>query len=142
MKTAVLNPKTIERKWYVVDAEGQTLGRISSKLANVLMGKGKPAYSPNQDHGDYIIIINAEKVAVTGNKVEEKTYFRHSNYPGGGKTRTFKEQRALDATKILEHSIKGMLPKTALGRQIRSKLFVYSGTEHPHGAQKPEAFQI
>jgi large subunit ribosomal protein L13 len=142
MKTQVVNTKSIERAWYVVDASDQVLGRLASTVANLLIGKTKPSYSPNQDHGDNVVVINADKVKVTGNKAEDKTYFRHSKYPGGGKFRTFNEQLELDSTKIIQHAVKGMCPKNALGRQIVSKLHVYAGGEHQHAAQKPVAFDL
>lgn len=142
MKTVVVNPTSIERKWYVVDAENVVLGRLASKLANLLMGKGKAAYSPNQDHGDYIIVLNAEKVALTGNKENTKTYFRHSQYPGGEKIRPFKVQRELDASVIIKKAVHGMLPKTILGRSIEKKLFIYNGNSHNHAAQKPETLSL
>ncbi len=142
MKTVVVNTDTIERKWYVVDANDLVLGRLTSKVANLLMGKGKPAYSPNQDHGDYIVVINAEKVALTGNKEDTKTYFRHSTYPGGEKFRSFKDQRDMDASVIIRKAVHGMLPKTKLGRAIERKLFVYAGDKHPHTAQKPEQLSL
>lgn len=142
MKTSVVNPKTIERSWYVIDASDAVLGRLSSKVANILMGKGKPAYSPNQDHGDFVVVINADKVVLTGNKEDTKEYFRHSKKPGSEKFRTVREQRALDASVIIKKAVHGMCPKTKLGRAIEKKLFVYSGAEHPHGAQKPEAISL
>lgn len=142
MKTTVINSTSIERKWYVVDAADVVLGRLSTKVANLLMGKGKPAYSPNQDHGDYVIIVNADKVALTGKKEDMKTYFRHSGYPGGEKIRSYKEQQELDATVIIKKAVHGMCPKTKLGRAIEKKLFVYEGTDHPHAAQKPETLSL
>ncbi|MCX7726757.1 MAG: 50S ribosomal protein L13 [Chitinispirillaceae bacterium] len=142
MKTVVVNEKTIERKWYVVDASFQPLGRLASKIATILIGKNKVAYSPNQDHGDNVIVINAEKVVLTGKKAEMKTYFRHSMFPGGAKIRSFKEQLKLDPTKIIIHAVRGMIPKNARGRAILRKLFVYAGENHPHIAQKPEAIKI
>ena len=142
MKTSVVNPKTIERTWFVIDAENAVLGRLSSQVANLLMGKGKPAYSPNQDHGDFVVVINAAKVALTGNKENTKEYFRHSGKPGGEKFRSFKEQRDLDASVIIRKAVHGMCPKTKLGRAIEKKLFVYSGSEHPHVAQKPETLSL
>ncbi|MDR0303541.1 MAG: 50S ribosomal protein L13 [Chitinispirillales bacterium] len=138
MKTVVINADSIQRKWFVVDAENVVLGRLASKLAYILMGKNKVNYSPNQDHGDYVIVINAEKVALTGNKEETKTYFRHSRYPGGEKIRPYKVQRELDASVIIKKAVHGMLPKNARGKAIERKLFVYAGNEHPHTAQKPE----
>ncbi len=137
MKTIVVNSKSIERHWYVVDASGQMLGRLASKVARILIGKGKVAFSPNQDHGDYVIIINADKAQLSGTKSETKKYFRHSGYPGGEKFRSFKEQMALDSTKVITHAVHGMVSKNALGRSIMGKLHVYKHTEHPHAAQKP-----
>jgi len=142
MKTEVVDCKTIKRDWLVVDATNQALGRLASKVAQILIGKNKVAYSPNQDHGDFVIIINADKVKLTGKKPETKTYFRHSRYPGGGKFRTFKEQMELDSSKVLIHAIHGMVPKNARGRAILSKLHVYSGENHPHGAQQPKLITL
>jgi large subunit ribosomal protein L13 len=142
MKTVVVNADTIQRKWFVVDAENVVLGRLASKLAYLLMGKGKVNYSPNQDHGDYIVVINAEKVALTGNKEETKGYFRHSGFAGGDKVRRFKVQRELNASVIIEKAVHGMLPKNARGKAIEKKMFVYVGSEHPHAAQKPEKISI
>jgi len=142
MKTVVVNTGTIERGWFVVDASELTLGRLASRAAQVLIGKGKPAYSPNQDHGDYLIVINADKVRLTGVKPETKTYFRHSQYPGGGKERSFEEQMKLDSTQVVIHAIHGMVSKNARGRAIMRKLHVYRGAEHPHAAQQPKALKI
>ena len=119
MKTVVVNEKEIARKWFVVDANDVVLGRLASKVANVLIGKGKPAYAPNQDHGDNVVIINADKIRLTGTKSETKTYFRHSMYPGGEKIRSYKEQMELDPTKVVIHAIRGMVPKTTLGPILR-----------------------
>ncbi len=138
MKTVVVNTKTIERKWFVVDASDIVLGRLASNVASALMGKNKVAYSPNQDHGDFVIIVNANKVRLTGRKPEMKTYFRHSTYPGGEKIRPFKKQMELDPTQVVIGAVKGMVPKNALGRQIMRKLHVYADAEHPHAAQQPE----
>jgi large subunit ribosomal protein L13 len=137
MKTIVVNSKSIERKWFVVDASGQMLGRLASKVATILIGKGKVAFSPNQDHGDYVIIINADKAQLSGTKSETKTYFRHSGYPGGEKFRSFKEQMELDSTKVIMHAVHGMVSKGPLGRAILGKLHIYKNAEHPHEAQKP-----
>jgi large subunit ribosomal protein L13 len=142
MKTVVVNEETIKREWLVVDAADQTLGRLASKIAQKLIGKGKTAYSPNQDHGDYIVVLNADKVKLTGTKAETKEYFRHSHYPGGDKYRTFKEQMSLDSTKVVEHAVHGMVPKNARGRAIMRKLHVYSGSAHPHSAQQPKEISI
>lgn len=142
MKTAVVNTNEISRNWFVVDAADQALGRIASRVAGLLMGKGKPAYSPNQDHGDNIVIINADLVKLTGTKAGTKEYFRHSTYPGGGKTRSFKEQMDLDSTEVVRHAVKGMLPKGTLGRVIFRKLHVYGKDVHPHTAQKPQTLTV
>lgn len=142
MRTTVVNSKTIERKWYVVNAQDMILGRMASKVALLLSGKGKPAYSPNQDHGDYVVVINTDKIRLSGNKADTKTYFRHSQYPSGGKVRSFKEQMALDSTKVITDAIRGMSPKTILGRKLLSKLHVYRDENHPHGPQKPEILEL
>ncbi len=142
MNTKVVNLDTIERKWYVVDAEGMVLGRLATQIAGLLIGKSKPAYSPNQDHGDNIVVINAAKVTLTGKKEDMKTYFRHSMQPGGEKFRSFKDQREMDATVIIRKAVHGMVPKTKLGKAIEGKLHIYVGGEHPHGAQKPETISL
>ena len=142
MKTVVVNSKTINRKWYVVDADGMVLGRLCSKVATMLSGKRKTAYSPNQDHGDYVVVINADKIGLTSDKADKKMYFRHSEYPGGAKYRSFKEQMALDSTKVIVDAVWGMLPKNALGRKIISKLHVYGNEAHPHTAQQPEVLSL
>ncbi len=138
MNTYMANPAKLEKKWYVVDAEGQTLGRLASEVAKVLRGKNKPEFTPFVDTGDYVIIINAEKIKVTGKKMSEKIYMRHSDYVGGVKTLTLKEMLAKKPEKVLEIAIAGMLPKGPLGREMYKKLHVYAGAEHPHAAQKPE----
>jgi large subunit ribosomal protein L13 len=137
MKTVVVNSKSIKHDWYVVDATNQMVGRLASKVANLLIGKNKVAYSPNQDHGDFVVVINAEKVKLSGTKPETKQYFRHSTYPGGGKFRSFKKQMELDPTQVITHAVHGMLSKNPLGRARMKKLFVYNTAEHPHAAQKP-----
>jgi large subunit ribosomal protein L13 len=142
MKTVVVNEKSIKHGWVVVDATNQMLGRLASKVANILIGKGKVAYSPNQDHGDNVIVINAEKIKLSGTKPEVKSYFRHSTYPGGGKFRSFKEQMALDATQVVRHAVHGMVSKKALGRAVMRKLHVYKNAEHPHAAQKPTSIAL
>ena len=142
MKSFMASPSTIERKWYVVDAEGQTLGRLASEVAKVLRGKNKPTYTPHIDTGDYVIIINAEKIKVSGNKLNDKVYYRHSQYIGGLKSSTLKEKLEKDPTFAVEHAVKGMLPKGPLGRQMYKKLFVYAGPDHKHQAQKPEELKI
>ena len=139
MKTFMTNPATIERKCYVVDATGYTLGRLASEVAKILRGKNKPIYTPHADMGDYVIITNAEKIKVTGKKLEQKIYYHHSDYVGGMKETTLKEMLAKKPEKVLELAVKGMLPKGPLGRDMYTKLFVYAGPEHKHEAQKPEA---
>ena len=136
MNTYMANPDKIERKWYVVDAEGQTLGRLASEVAKVLRGKNKPVYTPHVDTGDYVIIVNADKVAVTGKKMDQKIYYHHSDYVGGMKETTLKEMMAKKPEKVLELAVKGMLPKGPLGRSMIKKLHVYAGPEHNHAAQK------
>ena len=138
MKTFMANPATIDRKWYVVDAEGQTLGRLASEVAKVLRGKNKPIFTPHVDTGDYVIVINAEKVTVTGKKLDQKKYYHHSDYVGGMKEATLREKLAKKPEEVVELAVKGMLPKGPLGRQMYKKLFVYAGPEHKHAAQKPE----
>ena len=139
MKTYMANPDKIERKWYVVDAEGQTLGRLAAEVAKVLRGKNKPEFTPHIDTGDNVIVINAEKIKVTGKKLDQKVYYHHSDYVGGMKETTLKEMLAKKPEKVLELAVKGMLPKGPLGRDMYTKLFVYAGPEHKHEAQKPEA---
>ena len=138
MKTFMASPATIDRKWYVVDATGMTLGRLASEVAKVLRGKNKPIFTPRIDTGDYVIVINAEKIAVTGKKLDQKIYYRHSDYVGGLKQATLREKLANKPEEVIELAVKGMLPKGPLGRQMFKKLFVYAGPEHKHAAQKPE----
>ena len=138
MQTYMANPDKIERKWYVVDAEGCTLGRLASGVASVLRGKNKPQFTPHVDTGDYVIIVNADKVKVTGKKMDQKIYYHHSDYVGGMKETTLKEMMAKKPEKVVELAVKGMLPKGPLGRQMMTKLHVYAGAEHNHQAQKPE----
>lgn len=139
MKTFMASPATIDRKWYVVDATGMTLGRLAAEVASVLRGKKKPIFTPHIDTGDYVIVINAEKIAVTGKKMDQKIYYHHSEYVGGMKETTLREMLAKKPEKVVELAVKGMLPKGPLGRQMYTKLHVYAGPEHPHAAQKPEA---
>ncbi len=139
MQTYMANPDKIERKWYVVDAEGQTLGRLASGIASVLRGKNKPQFTPHVDTGDYVIVINADKIKVTGKKLNQKIYYHHSDYVGGMKETTLKEMLAKKPERVIELAVKGMLPKGPLGRSMYTKLFVYAGPEHKHAAQKPEA---
>ena len=138
MNTYMANPDKIERKWYVVDAEGKTLGRLASEVAKVLRGKNKPVFTTHVDTGDYVIIVNAEKVSVTGKKLDQKIYYHHSDYVGGMKETTLREMMAKKPEKVLELAVKGMLPKGPLGRSMIKKLHVYAGPEHKNAAQKPE----
>ena len=138
MQTYMANPDKIERKWYVVDAEGCTLGRLASGVASVLRGKNKPQFTPHDDTGDYVIVVNADKIKVTGKKMDQKIYYNHSDYVGGMKETTLKEMMAKKPEKVVELAVKGMLPKGPLGREMYTKLFVYAGPEHKHAAQKPE----
>ena len=138
MKTFMASPATIDRKWYVVDATDMTLGRLASEVAKVLRGKNKPIFTPHIDCGDNVIVINAEKIKVTGKKMDQKIYYHHSDYVGGMKETTLKEMMAKKPEKVVELAVKGMLPKGPLGRTMYKKLFVYAGPEHKHEAQKPE----
>ena len=142
MKTFMASPSTVERKWYVVDAEGKTLGRLASEVANVLRGKNKPTYTPHIDTGDYVIVVNAEKIQVTGKKLDQKIYYHHSEYVGGMKEATLREMMQKKPEFVITHAVKGMLPKGPLGRQMLKKLHVYAGPEHNHAAQKPETLDI
>ena len=142
MKTFMASPSTIERKWYVVDATGYTLGRLASEIAKVLRGKNKPIYTPHIDTGDYVIVVNADQIQVSGKKMEQKIYYSHSDYVGGMKETTLKEMMAKKPEKVVELAVKGMLPKGPLGRSMLKKLHVYAGAEHPHAAQKPEELKF
>ena len=140
--TFMANAQNTERKWYVIDAEGQTLGRLASEVASILRGKHKPTYTPHVDTGDHVILLNASKIHLTGNKLNDKIYYCHSMHPGGLKQRTALEMRTKFPERMLEGAIKGMLPKNTLGRQMGKKLHVYAGSEHPHQAQQPEVYQL
>ena len=142
MKTYSAKPDSVKRDWYVVDASGKTLGRLATELANRLRGKHKPEYTPHVDTGDYIVVINADKVAVTGNKANDKMYYRHTGYPGGLKEANFATLQAEKPEMIIEKAVKGMLPRNPLGRAMYRKLKVYAGTEHPHTAQQPQQLEI
>ena len=142
MNTFMANPDKIERKWYVVDADGQTLGRLASEVAKVLRGKNKPVFTTHIDTGDYVIVVNAEKIKVTGKKMDQKIYYNHSDYVGGMKETTLKEMMAKKPERVLELAVKGMLPKGPLGRQMYTKLFVYAGPDHKHAAQQPKELAI
>lgn len=138
MKTFMASASSIDRKWYVVDATGYTLGRLASEVAKVLRGKNKPTYTPSMDTGDYVIVVNAEKVKVTGKKLEQKVYYRHSEYVGSLKETTLREMLNKHPERVIESAVKGMLPKGPLGREMYTKLHVYAGPDHKHEAQKPE----
>jgi large subunit ribosomal protein L13 len=135
-------PNEVERKWYIIDAEGKTLGRLASEAASILRGKHKPQFTPHVDTGDFVIIINAEKIAVTGNKLQDKYYYRHSGYPGGLKKTSLRDMLNTKPERVLQYAIYGMLPKNRLGRKLQSKLKIYRGAEHPHAAQKPEVWEL
>lgn len=141
-KTYLPNPTTLERQWYLIDAEGLRLGRLASEIAKILRGKNKPTYTPHLDTGDFVIIVNADKVAVTGRKASQKLYRRHSGRPGGMKVETFEKLQARIPERIIEQAVRGMLPKNRLGRQLFTKLKVYAGAEHPHTAQQPQVLAI
>jgi len=142
MKTVMANNETIERKWYVVDAEGQTLGRLASQVASILKGKNKPVYTPHVDCGDYVIVLNCEKIIVTGNKETQKLYRHHTGWVGNMKEVPYAEMKQKHPDRIIMHAVKGMLPKNALGRKMIKKLKVYAGSEHNHEAQKPEVLEL
>ena len=141
-KTYYPKPGEVERKWYILDAENQNLGRVASTVARVLLGKDKPQFTPGVDIGDFVIVINAEKIAVTGSKLDDKMYYRHSGYPGGLKQITLREQLARFPDRVITLAVKGMLPKNRHGRKLMGKLKVYSGVKHPHKAQKPQALEV
>lgn len=140
--TYATTPSVIERGWWVIDAQGMTLGRLASKVAPILHGKHKPYFTPHLDTGDYVIIVNADKIHVTGKRMDQKTYYRHSGYPGGLKSMTLREMMKRYPTRALKLAIKGMMPKGPLGRQMLTKLKVYAGAEHPHQAQQPQALDV
>lgn len=142
MKSFMASPSTVERKWYVVDAEGKTLGRLASEVANVLRGKKKPIYTPHFDTGDYVIVVNVEKIKTTGKKLDQKIYYHHSDYVGGMRETTLKEMMQKKPEYVFKHAVKGMLPKGPLGRQMMKKLHVFVGPDHKHEAQKPEVLDI
>jgi len=142
VKSYMARPLEVERQWYVVDAEGQTLGRLATEIARILRGKHKPQYTPHVDTGDFVVVVNAEKVVVTGRKAEQKVYRRHSGYPGGLKTTTYEQMLERRPTEILRRAVKGMMPKTRLARQQLRKLKIYAGPEHPHAAQNPQTLEV
>jgi large subunit ribosomal protein L13 len=138
MKTWNAKPAAVEREWYVVDAEGQTLGRLATRIADTLRGKRKPTFTPHVDTGDFVVVVNAEKIAVTGNKLQQKLYYRHSGYPGGLRSRPLAVELERRPTEVIRKAVKGMLPRNRLGRAQITKLKVYAGPEHPHEAQRPQ----
>ncbi len=142
MKTSMMKPQEVQRTWYVVDAEGKTLGRLASKIASILRGKHKPTYTPHVDTGDHVIIINAEKIVLTGKKLQDKKYYRHTGYPGGLKVVTAGKLLQTRPERVLKYAIWGMLPHNRLGRQMVKKVKIYAGSKHPHEAQKPEALDL
>ena len=142
MKSFMASPSTIERKWYVVDATGHTLGRLASEIASIIRGKNKPTYTPHIDTGDYVIVVNADKIQVTGKKLDQKVYYNHSDYVGGMKETTLREKMAKKPEDVIYLAVKGMLPKGPLGREMITKLHVYAGADHKHQAQKPEVLEI
>ena len=142
MKTVSIRPEDVSRAWYVVDAQDKTLGRLSTEIASRLRGKHKPEFTPHVDTGDYIVVINAEKVRVTGNKSVDKMYYRHSGYPGGIRSLSFRDRQKLHPERIIEDAVKGMLPRNPLGRAMFKKLKVYAGAEHPHSAQQPQILEL
>jgi len=141
-RTYVTHPEDVQRDWYVVDASGQTLGRLATEIARIVRGKHKPIYSPSVDVGDYVIVINADKIHVTGQKLDQKIYYRHSGYPGGLTEVSLRRMLETHPTRVIEHAVRGMLPKNRLGRKMIKKLKVYAGSEHPHEAQQPEALEL
>jgi large subunit ribosomal protein L13 len=140
--THVTKPADVEHQWFVVDAEGQTLGRLASEIAKIIKGKHKPTYSPSVDCGDYVVVINAEKIKVTGRRLDQKKYYRHSGYPGGLTEVTLRRQLEQHPTRVLDSAVRGMLPKNALGRKMFRKLKLYAGPEHPHKAQQPTPLEL
>jgi large subunit ribosomal protein L13 len=142
MRTYNAKPGEVERRWYVVDADGQTLGRLATQIADTLRGKDKAQYTPHVDTGDFVVVVNAEKVRVTGNKLDQKRYYRHSGYPGGLRSRTLREQLERRPTEVIRKAVKGMLPRNRLARQQINKLKIYAGPEHPHEAQAPQPLEV
>ncbi|MBV9452584.1 MAG: 50S ribosomal protein L13 [Rubrobacter sp.] len=142
MKSYVARPRMVERKWHLIDADGQTLGRLATEIARLLRGKNKPQYTPHIDTGDFVVVVNAEKVIVTGKKAEQKVYYRHTGYPGGLKETSYEAMLERKPTEILRRAVRGMMPKTRLGRHQLKKLKIYTGSEHPHGAQAPQPYEV
>ena len=142
MKSYMARPLEVERKWHVIDAEGQTLGRLATEIARLLRGKNKPQYTPHVDTGDFVVVVNAEKIVVTGKKAEQKVYYRHTGYPGGLRETSYEVMLERKPTEILRKAVRGMMPRTRLGRQQFRKLKIYAGPEHPHEAQSPEPYEV
>jgi large subunit ribosomal protein L13 len=142
IKTYTPKPEDIQREWFVIDAKDQTLGRLAARIAHVLRGKHKPTFSPHTDMGDFVIVVNCDKIRVTGNKLDQKKYYRHSNYPGGFKVETLREVMQRHPDRVIQASVRGMLPRTRLGRQMLKKLKIYEGPNHPHEAQKPKVYEL
>ena len=142
MKTYVATPATAERNWYVVDASGRTLGRLATQIADALRGKRKPEYTPHVDTGDFVIVVNAEKIAVTGDKLSQKRYYRHSGYPGGLRSRTLRDMLERRPEEVVRRAVRGMMPRSRLGRKQLTKLKVYAGPDHPHAAQQPQPMEV
>ena len=142
MKSYMARPREVERNWYLIDAEGQTLGRLATEIARLLRGKNKPQYTPHVDTGDFVVVVNAEKVVVTGRKAEQKVYYRHTGYPGGLRETSYEVMLGRKPTEILRKAVRGMMPKTRLGRQQLRKLKIYAGPEHPHEAQNPQPYEV
>jgi large subunit ribosomal protein L13 len=142
MKSYMARPLEVERKWHVIDAEGQTLGRLATEIARLLRGKNKPQYTPHVDTGDFVVVVNAEKIVVTGRKAEQKVYYRHTGYPGGLRETSYETMLERKPTEILRKAVRGMMPRTRLGRQQFRKLKIYAGPEHPHEAQSPEPYEV
>jgi large subunit ribosomal protein L13 len=142
MKSYMARPREVERNWYLIDAEGQTLGRLATEIARLLCGKNKPKYTPHVDTGDFVVVVNAEKVVVTGRKAEQKVYYRHTGYPGGLRETSYEVMLRRKPTEVLRKAVRGMMPKTRLGRQQLRKLKIYAGPEHPHEAQNPQPYEV
>jgi large subunit ribosomal protein L13 len=142
MKSYMARPQAVERRWHLIDAEGQTLGRLATEISRLLRGKDKPQYTPHVDTGDFVVVVNAEKVLVTGKKAEQKVYYRHTGYPGGLKETSYEVMQERKPTEILRKAVRGMMPKTRLGRQQLRKLKIYAGPEHPHEAQNPRPYEV
>lgn len=142
IKTYTPKPEDIQREWFVIDAKDQTLGRLAARIAHILRGKHKPTYAPHMDMGDYVIVVNCDKIRVTGKKLDQKVYYRHSNYPGGFRSETLREVLQRHPDRVIQTAVRGMLPRTRLGRQQIKKLKIYQGATHPHEAQKPKVYEL